>query len=81
MALASGHFYSLQFHLFSGQPLALLLKSNPLVSHLTLYDIVAVPGVAADLGHINSKAKVRIFNIIRFYSLLIVLLYIYNTIQ
>ena len=41
-----------------GQPLSLLLKLNPLVSHLSLFDIVNTPGVAADLSHINSKAKV-----------------------
>lgn len=35
-----------------------MLKSNSHVSHLSLYDLVAVPGVAADLGHINTKAKV-----------------------
>lgn len=43
-----------------GQPLALLLKTNELVSHLSLYDLVAVPGVAADLGHINTRAKVKL---------------------
>ncbi|KAJ3108234.1 Malate dehydrogenase, cytoplasmic [Phlyctochytrium planicorne] len=41
-----------------GQPLSLLLKLNPNVSHLSLYDIVNTPGVAADLSHINSTAKV-----------------------
>ena len=41
-----------------GQPLALLLKMNPMVSALTLYDVVATPGVGADLGHINTGAKV-----------------------
>lgn len=41
-----------------GQPLALLLKTNPLVSHLSLYDIVHTPGVAADLSHICSPAVV-----------------------
>nr|UDB72889.1 mitochondrial malate dehydrogenase isoform X3 [Androctonus crassicauda] len=41
-----------------GQPLSLLLKESPLVSHLSLYDIANTPGVAADLSHINSKAKV-----------------------
>jgi malate dehydrogenase len=44
-----------------GQPLSLLLKQSPLVSQLSLYDIVHTPGVAADLSHINSKAKVRGF--------------------
>ncbi|KAF9155822.1 malate DEHYDROGENASE, NAD-dependent, partial [Mortierella sp. AD010] len=41
-----------------GQPLSLLLKQSPLISHLSLYDIVNTPGVAADLSHINSNSKV-----------------------
>lgn len=41
-----------------GQPLSLLLKANPLVSELSLYDIVAAEGVGADLGHIPTPAKV-----------------------
>merc|ERR1712110_1158340 len=41
-----------------GQPLSLLLKQSPLVSHLALYDIVNTPGVAADLSHIETRAKV-----------------------
>ncbi|XP_045613453.1 malate dehydrogenase, mitochondrial [Procambarus clarkii] len=41
-----------------GQPLSLLLKNSPLVSELSLYDIVHTPGVAADLSHIDSPAKV-----------------------
>jgi len=41
-----------------GQPLSLLLKQNPLVTNLALYDIVHTPGVAADLSHINSKSQV-----------------------
>ncbi|KAJ3079223.1 Malate dehydrogenase, cytoplasmic [Quaeritorhiza haematococci] len=41
-----------------GQPLSLLMKLNPKVSRLSLYDIVNTPGVAADLSHINSAAKV-----------------------
>jgi len=41
-----------------GQPLALLLKSNPLVTELGLYDIVNTPGVATDLSHIATPAKV-----------------------
>jgi len=44
-----------------GQPLALLLKQSPLVSDLSLYDIVNTPGVAADLSHIETRAKVRGF--------------------
>jgi len=41
-----------------GQPLSLLLKANPLVTELGLYDIVNTPGVAADLSHISTPAKV-----------------------
>lgn len=41
-----------------GQPLSLLLKQNPLVSKLALYDIAHTAGVAADLSHINSRAEV-----------------------
>ncbi|KAA0188603.1 hypothetical protein HAZT_HAZT000829 [Hyalella azteca] len=44
-----------------GQPLSLLLKNSPLVTQLSLYDIVHTPGVAADLSHIESKAKVQGF--------------------
>jgi len=42
-----------------GQPLALLLKVNPLVTELRLFDIVNTPGVAADLSHIATPAKVE----------------------
>ncbi|KAF5221684.1 putative mitochondrial malate dehydrogenase [Trypanosoma cruzi] len=41
-----------------GQPLSLLLKNNPLVSALSCYDLRGAPGVAADLSHICSPAKV-----------------------
>lgn len=41
-----------------GQPLSLLLKQSPDVTHLALYDIAHVKGVAADLSHIETKAKV-----------------------
>ena len=41
-----------------GQPLSLLLKANPLVTELALYDLVNTPGVAADLAHVNTPAKV-----------------------
>ncbi|KAJ3028734.1 UNVERIFIED_CONTAM: malate DEHYDROGENASE, NAD-dependent [Siphonaria sp. JEL0065] len=41
-----------------GQPLSLLLSLNPLVTELALFDIVNTPGVAADLSHINTPAKV-----------------------
>jgi len=41
-----------------GQPLSLLMKQAPQVTQLSLYDIVHTPGVAADLGHIETPAKV-----------------------
>ena len=41
-----------------GQPLSLLLKQNNAITQLNLYDLVGTPGVAADLSHINSRAKV-----------------------
>ena len=41
-----------------GQPLSLLLKADPLVSGLSLYDVVNTPGVAADLSHCNTPAQV-----------------------
>merc|ERR1712183_743876 len=39
-----------------GQPLPMLLKLNPGITKLALYDIVHTPGVAADLSHIETKA-------------------------
>ncbi|CAP70159.1 uncharacterized protein PODANS_3_2600 [Podospora anserina S mat+] len=39
-----------------GQPLSLLLKQNPRVTELALYDIRGAPGVAADGAHGNTKA-------------------------
>lgn len=45
-----------------GQPLSLLLKCSPLVSDLRLYDLAPfTPGVAADLSHIDTPAKVSGF--------------------
>lgn len=44
-----------------GQPLAMLMKMNPLVSVLHLYDVVNTPGVTADLSHMNTGAVVRGF--------------------
>jgi len=41
-----------------GQPLALLCKASPLIDELALYDVVNSPGVAADLSHISTPAKV-----------------------
>ncbi|PVH16732.1 malate dehydrogenase, cytoplasmic [Candidozyma duobushaemuli] len=44
-----------------GQPLSLLLKLNPQVSELSLFDVVNVPGVGADLSHINTDAATKAF--------------------
>jgi malate dehydrogenase len=44
-----------------GQPLSLLLKMDPKVSELKLFDIVKTPGVAADLSHINTGGKAQGF--------------------
>merc|ERR1711902_449571 len=40
-----------------GQPLSLLLKLNPAVTKLNLYDIVHTPGVAADLSHCETASE------------------------
>jgi len=42
-----------------GQPLSLLLKLNTTITELGLYDIVNAPGVAVDLSHIATPAKVE----------------------
>lgn len=42
-----------------GQPLSLLLKLNPNVDELSLFDVVNVPGVGADLSHINSDSTTQ----------------------
>ncbi|KAI5951004.1 MDH1 [Candida jiufengensis] len=44
-----------------GQPLSLLVKLNPIVDELALFDVVNVPGVGADLGHINSNSTTESF--------------------
>ncbi|KAH9887612.1 malate dehydrogenase [Cubamyces lactineus] len=41
-----------------GQPLSLLLKLNPHVTELSLYDIRGAPGVAADVSHIDTNSEV-----------------------
>lgn len=43
-----------------GQPMSLLMKLSGKVEHLSLFDIVNTPGVAADISHCNSKGKVRV---------------------
>jgi len=42
-----------------GQPLSLLLKTDPLVTSLSLYDIRGAPGVAADVSHVDAHSEVR----------------------
>ncbi|KAJ7667067.1 NAD-malate dehydrogenase [Mycena rosella] len=42
-----------------GQPLSLLLKSDPLVTSLSLYDIRGAPGVAADVSHVDTASEVN----------------------
>jgi len=44
-----------------GQPLSMLLKLNPAVTKLNLYDIVHTLGVASDLSHCETKATVTGF--------------------
>ena len=44
-----------------GQPLSLLLKLNRHVTDLALYDVVNVPGLAADLAHIDTDVKVHAY--------------------
>ena len=39
----------------------MLLKLNPGITKLALYDIVHTPGVAADLSHVESVADVKGF--------------------
>lgn len=39
-----------------GQPLSLLLKNDPLVTELRLFDVRLAPGVAADISHVNTPA-------------------------
>ena len=41
-----------------GQPLALLLKLDPRVTELSLFDVVRTPGVASDISHCCTPAKV-----------------------
>jgi malate dehydrogenase len=41
-----------------GQPLSLLLKLDPNVTELSLFDVLRTPGVAADISHCSTKAKV-----------------------
>jgi len=56
-----------------GQPLAMLMKMNPLVSVLHLYDVANTPGVTADISHMDTSAVVSSY----FFLLLFSLLFIY----
>ena len=40
-----------------GQPLSLLMKLDPLVTQLSLFDVVRTPGVAADISHCCTPAQ------------------------
>jgi malate dehydrogenase len=35
-------------------------QMNPAVTELALYDVVNVPGVAADVSHVNTRAVVKV---------------------
>jgi malate dehydrogenase len=39
--------------------MSLLLKTDPLVTKLSLYDIRGAPGVAADISHVNTNSEVK----------------------
>ena len=52
IAIKNNFYFSL---LGIGQPLSMLLKLNPAITKLNLYDIVHTPGVAADLSHCETK--------------------------
>jgi len=43
-----------------GQSLGLLMKLNPLVSDLRLFDIAGTSGVACNISHVNTQANVSI---------------------
>lgn len=45
-----------------GQPLSLLMKLNPHVKELSLYDIGGTEGVACDISHCNTKAIAKGFS-------------------
>lgn len=42
-----------------GQPMSLLLKTNPNITSLALYDVRGAPGVAADISHVNTHSEVK----------------------
>lgn len=54
-----------------GQPLSLLMKLNPLVSSLALYDIGGTHGVAVDVSHVNTRSEVSIFSFFDYQLLMV----------
>lgn len=61
-----------------GQPLAMLVKMNPLVSLLHLYDVVNTPGVTADISHMNTGAVVTTYLLFFSFSILFIKLLVKN---
>lgn len=41
--------------------MSLLIKQNPKVTELSLYDVRGAPGVAADISHVNTNSVVKGF--------------------
>ena len=41
--------------------MSLLLKTDPLITSLSLYDIRGAPGVATDISHVNTHSDVKGF--------------------
>lgn len=41
--------------------MSLLLKTDPMITSLTCYDIRGAPGVAADISHVNTRSEVKGF--------------------
>jgi malate dehydrogenase len=39
--------------------MSLLIKQNPKVTKLALYDVRGAPGVAADISHVNTASEVK----------------------
>jgi hypothetical protein len=48
-----------------GQPLSLLLKTDKLVTSLSLYDIRGAPGVGADVSHVDTASEVSLIYFLR----------------
>ena len=58
-----------------GQPLAMLMKMNPLVSVLHLYDVANTPGVTADISHMDTSAVVSSYFFLLLFSLFYLFIY------